>query len=85
MARELASLIFRSWRSRAVWTILLYCLLDLAVLLQCWLQQAPDALSEVSWKGWLALACSVVAGQVKVVRGLMNRDLSSTAPPALAP
>lgn len=85
MAQDLASFIFRTGRTRAFWTIAVYGLMDLGVLVQLWLQQAPDALSEVSWKGWVALACSVLVGQAKQIRSLLNRDLSSAVPPAPAP
>ena len=75
---HIATVLMRA-KTRAWTTLLMYCLLDFAVLLQTWTQQAPDDLGSVTWKGWAALATSLLISQIKQIKSVLNQDWSNTS------
>ncbi len=66
-------------RAGAWWTLIIYCLADAALVTGAWLQSAPDAVSQVGWKGWCMLLTIVIASLCKTVRCVMSGDWKESA------
>lgn len=52
--------------------LVLYVVMDMCIVSSAWLESAPDKLSEVSTKGWIALVLLLLAGAIKTARSYVS-------------